>query len=82
MGTQTAVKMQGDIELDLTRLVFLDSTTGRKFRIQFRDAHESEGTGVVMEYSEVSDSETPTQTTQRAALDVRELSSKLKQLGI
>ena len=35
-----------------------------------------------MEYSEVSESETPTQTTQRAALDVKELSLKLKQLGI
>ena len=40
MGSDTTVKMGGDVEIDLSKLVFVDSKTGRKFRISFRDAHE------------------------------------------
>ena len=55
MGTDTSVKMSGEMEMDLSRLVFTDSRTGRKYRIWFRDAHECEGRGIVMDYAEVTE---------------------------
>lgn len=56
MGTNTTVKMSGDIELDLAKLVFFDSNTNRRYRISFRDAHCGEGMGVVMDYERVEES--------------------------
>lgn len=85
MGTDTTVRMSGDIELDLSKLVFVDSTTGRKFKISFRDAHECEGIGIVMDYSEVEQQEaetTPRKSPVNTELDARELDKKLKSLGI
>lgn len=84
MGTNTTVKMSGDIELDLSKLVFSDSKTGRKFRISFRDAHGDEGSGVIMEYNEVSSDDVSSivELSENAALDASELSEKLEQLGV
>ena len=83
MGAGTTVKMGGDVEMDLSKLVFVDSNTGRKFRISFRDAHECEGDGVVMEYEEVKESDTSeTRAVEQTRLDARELDKKLKSLGV
>ena len=84
MGRNTTVKMGGDVEIDLANLVFVDSTTGSKYKISFRDAHECEGTGVVMEYHKVlEESETSdVDVVQRGQLDAKELDKKLKTLGI
>ena len=83
MGTDTQVKMSGDVEMDLSKLVFVDSKTGRKFRISFRDAHPFEGHGIVMDYEEVKES-TPstTRTVEQTRRDARELNEKLKALGL
>lgn len=83
MGSDTTVKMGGDVEMDLSKLVFVDSKTGRKFRISFRDAHEYEGGGIVMDYEEVKET-TPstTRTVEQTRLDARELNEKLKALGL
>lgn len=70
------------MEISLDRLVFLDPKTNRRFKISFRDAHGCEGDGVVMDFQEVVEDETSTQTTQRTALDAKELDKKLKTLGI
>ena len=81
MGTDTFVKMSGDIELDLDKLVFFDSKTGNKYKISFREAHECEGRGIVMDYAKVDS--VPTQElvdeTSRSAM---ELNEKLKSLGL
>ena len=36
MGNNTSVKMSGDIELDVNKLVFVDSKTGSKWKLVFR----------------------------------------------
>ena len=84
MGTNTTVKMSGDIELDLAKLVFFDSTTGRRYKISFRDAHIGEGLGIVMDYKRLPDVEPATdeEEVEDTELDARELDSKLKSLGI
>lgn len=82
MGSQTTVKMGGDIEIDLDKLVFLDSKTNRRYKISFRDAGTCEGSGIVMDYSEVNENETTTSATQRTADDAKQLVSKLKSLGL
>jgi hypothetical protein len=84
MGTNTTVKMSGDIELDLAKLVFFDSTTGRRYKISFRDAHIGEGLGIVMDYKRLPDVEPATdeEEVEDAELDARELDKKLKSLGI
>jgi hypothetical protein len=82
MGSQTTMKMNGDVEIDLDKLVFLDSKTNRRFKISFRDAGGCEGSGIVMDYQEVNEPEPTTQTSQRAADDAKELASRLRSLGI
>ena len=84
MGSETRVKMGGDIELDFRRLVFVDPATGNKYRISFRDAHEIEGGGTVMEYEKVPEEEmsTPKEVADGTTADARELDEKLKSLGI
>lgn len=84
MGSETTMKMSGDVELDLNKLVFVDSRTGRKYKISFRDAHVSEGGGIVMDYSEVKESDVQegTRTAKGTSLDARELDKKLKSLGV
>lgn len=81
MGNNTSVKMSGDIELDVNKLVFVDSKTGGKWKLVFRQAVGREGTGTVVEYVQVTDDGLAT-TNQRTALDARELSEKLKKLGM
>lgn len=81
MGNNTSVKMSGDIELDVNKLVFVDSKTGGKWKLVFRDAVGPEGTGTVVEYIQVTDEGLAT-TNQRTALDARELDEKLKKLGM
>lgn len=81
MGSDTTVRMGGDVEIDLNKLVFVDSATGRKFKISFRDAHESEGGGIVMDYSECSNRSSQ-DIVDETELDSRELNNKLKQLGL
>ena len=84
MGSDTTVKMGGDIEIDFNKLVFVDSRTGKKYRISFRDAHECEGGGVVMDYKRVPSARPPTppEIVEETELDSRELDKKLKTLGI
>lgn len=81
MGSNTTVKMSGDIELDVNKLVFVDSKTGNKWKLVFRQAVGREGTGTVVEYVKVTDEGSAT-TAQRTALDARELDEKLKKLGM
>ena len=81
MGKNTSVKMSGDIELDVNKLVFVDSKTGGKWKLVFRPAVGMEGTGTVVEYVKVTDEGLAT-TNQRTALDARELDEKLKKLGM
>ena len=81
MGNNTSVKMSGDIELDVNKLVFVDSKTGGKWKLVFRQAVGREGTGTVVEYVQVTDDGLAT-TNQRTTLDARELDEKLKKLGM
>ena len=81
MGNNTSVKMSGDIELDVNKLVFVDSKTGNKWKLVFRQAVGREGTGTVVEYVQVTDEGSATRAT-RTAVDARELSEKLKSLGM
>lgn len=81
MGTNTSVKMSGDIELDVNKLVFVDSKTGGKWKLVFRQAVGQEGTGTVVEYVQVTDDGSATKAT-RTAVDARELREKLKSLGM
>ena len=81
MGKNTSVKMSGDIELDVNKLVFVDSKTGGKWKLVFRQAVGMEGIGTVVEYVKVTDDGLAT-TNQRTALDARELDEKLKKLGM
>jgi hypothetical protein len=81
MGNNTSVKMSGDIELDVNKLVFVDSKTGGKWKLVFRQAVGCEGTGTVVEYVQVNDEGSAT-SAQRTTLDARELSEKLKSLGM
>ena len=73
--------MTGDIELDVSKLVFVDSKTGGKWKLVFRDAVGMEGTGTVVEYVKVTEDSTNS-ISQRSALDARELNEKLKNLGM
>ena len=84
LGSDTTMKMAGDVELDLNKVVFLDSTNGRRYRISFRDAHECEGGGIVMDYTRLPDEEPKTdeEDVEDTELDARELDKKLKSLGI
>ena len=84
LGSDTTMKMAGDVELDLNKVVFLDSTNGRRYRISFRDAHECEGGGIVMDYTRLPDEEPKTdeEEVEDTELDARELDKKLKSLGI
>lgn len=84
MGTNTTVKMSGDMELDLAKLVFFDSRTGRRYKISFRDAHHGEGVGIVMDYERLPDvkPQTDEEAVEETELDARELDNKLKSLGI
>lgn len=84
IGNETTVKMGGDIEIDVDRLVFLDSKTNRRFKIAFRDASGNEGCGVVVEYSEVpkSESRSTTEVIQTSSREADELVTKLRKLGI
>ena len=81
MGNNTSVKMSGDIELDVNKLVFVDSKTGSKWKLVFRKAVGREGIGTVVEYVNVTDESSAT-TSARTALDARELDEKLKKLGL
>ena len=84
MGATTSMKMAGAVELDLNKVVFLDSTNGRRYKISFRDAHECEGGGIVMDYTRLPDEEPATseEIADETELDARELDNKLKSLGI
>lgn len=81
MGTNTSVKMAGDIELDLAKLVFVDSSTGRKYKISFRETCGCEGGGIVMDYEKVVE-DSSNRTANETMLDARELDKKLKSLGV
>lgn len=84
MGTNTTVKMSGDIELDIDKLVFVDKKNDRKFKISFRDANVGEGCGIVMDYNEVveDDSASQRESIEITKDDAKELDEKLKSLGI
>lgn len=82
MGNNTAVKMSGDIELDLSKLVFVDSVNGGRYKISFREAHECEGNGIVMDYEKLADEETSREIVVGTALDAKELDEKLKSLDL
>ena len=82
MGNNTAVKMSGDIELDLSKLVFVDSVNGGRYKISFREAHECEGKGIVMDYEKLADEETSREIVDDTALDAKELDEKLKSLDL
>ena len=77
--------MSGDIEMDLAKLVFVDSNTGYRYRISFRDVTDCAGTRVVMDYQKI---ETPTEEVDNRDITIeternaRELKEKLKNLGI
>ena len=81
MGNNTSVKMSGDIELDVNKLVFVDSKTGGKWKLVFRQAAGKEGTGTVVEYVNVTE-ESSTSRAAQTAMDARELDDKLKKLGL
>ena len=81
MGRNTSVKMSGDIELDVNKLVFVDSKTGGKWKLVFRQAVGKEGTGTVVEYVNVTEDSSTSKATQ-TAMDARELDDKLKKLGL
>ena len=81
MGRNTSVKMSGDIELDVNKLVFVDSKTGGKWKLVFRKAVGREGTGTVVEYVNVTEESSTSRATQ-TAMDARELDDKLKKLGL
>ena len=81
MGNNTSVKMSGDIELDVNKLVFVDSKTGGKWKLVFRPAVGREGTGTVVEYVNVTEESSTSRATQ-TAMDARELDDKLKKLGL
>lgn len=81
MGNNTSVKMSGDIELDVNKLVFVDSKTGGKWKLVFRQAVGKEGTGTVVEYVNVTEDSSTTRASQ-TTLDARELDDKLKKLGL
>ena len=83
MGSNTSFNVKGDMEIDVSRLVFKDDA-GNKYRIAFRPATTCEGEGVVMEYFKVEDEQTETpreivDNTERSAV---ELNAKLKSLGL
>ena len=59
MGSNTSFNVKGDMEIDVSRLVFKDDA-GNKYRIAFRPATTCEGEGVVMEYFKVEDEQTET----------------------
>lgn len=80
-GANTSVKLGGDIELDVSKLVFVDSTTGKKWKLVFRNAVGPEGTGTVVEYVQVTDERSATRAAN-TALDARELDEKLRKLGV
>lgn len=95
LGSSTTMKMNGDVELDINRLTFVDSTTGKKYKIGFRDAHESEGSGVVMTYKQVHnedgdkessgsqlDPEEDIVIVERTTNAARKLNDKLKKFGL
>ena len=84
LGSDTTVQMSGTTELDLNKLVFVDSTNGRRYRISFRDAHECEGGGIVMDYARLPDEESDSseRAVEETELDAREFDRKLKSLGI
>jgi hypothetical protein len=84
MGASTSMKLDGAVELDLSKVVFKDSTNGRRYKISFRDAHECEGGGIVMDYTRLPDEEEQTseEIAEETELDARELDKKLKSLGI
>lgn len=81
MGNNTSVKMSGDIELDVNKLVFVDSKTGGKWKLVFRQAVGKEGTGTVVEYVNVTE-ESSTRRATQTTMDARELDDKLKKLGL
>ena len=81
MGRNTSVKMSGDIELDVNKLVFVDSKTGGKWKLVFRQAVGKEGTGTVVEYVNVTEESSTSRATQ-TAMDARELDDKLRKLGL
>lgn len=82
MGVNTKVKMSGNIELDVAKLVFVDSKTGNKYKISFRDASPCEGCGVVMDYSKVESSFSPDEGVETTKMNANELDAKLKSLGL
>ena len=50
LGSDAKVKMSGDIEMDLAKLVFVDSATGYRYKISFREVNDCAGNRVVMDY--------------------------------
>lgn len=85
LGSDSKVKMSGDIEMDLAKLVFVDSTTGYKYRISFREVNDCAGNRVVMDYQRV-ESQEETVDNREIAIETernaRELNEKLKTLGL
>lgn len=85
VGTSSPVSLKGDVELDIARLVLLDSTTGRKYRLNFVESETCDGgTCLQMTYEKVSEPQATTtekavEKTSRAAAD---LNSRLKSLGL
>ena len=85
LGSDAKVRMSGDIEMDLAKLVFVDSNTGYRYRISFRDVTDCAGTRVVMDYQKI---ETPTEEVNNRDIAIeternaRELKEKLKNLVI
>ena len=83
MGVNTTVRMSGDIEIDVNKLMFVDSKTGIKCRLVIRKAVGTEGTGVVVEYVPVDgDDSSGSRVVNDTRLATRELDEKLKSLGV
>lgn len=84
--------LHGEVELDMNKLVLLNSATGRRYRLILRDAVETEGDepgDIAMEFSEIKEEEkVPVATTvsegtrARATLraDLEEFQARLKRI--
>ena len=83
MGQNTSLKVSGDVEVDVNKLVLVDSKTGIKCRITLRQAVGPEGSGVVVEYVPVYETSARSSKIANAtAMDAREIDEKLKKLGM
>ena len=85
LGQDASIKMSGDMELDLNRLVFVDSATGYRYKISFQEHPVSGGNVTVMNYERVQQQEKEAEN-ERLAVETeratKELDERLKRLGI